>query len=150
MLHQHQRDERLAAEVRAREQPTYHDHGREAAAEPQEAWRHQPGQADEQPRDAGNKQRQREPVQPLSSQLDSGGRHRDQPRSPQCRRPGGWRPSCGRYARIMISNVGSTIAPPRATSGSTAMNTQCQLKAEVSQAATGGPTNDGSTHAVEM
>ncbi len=50
----------------------------------------------------------------------------------------------------MISKVGSTIAPPKATSGRTAMNTQCQLNAKVSQAATGGPTNDGSTHAVEM
>ena len=39
---------------------------------------------------------------------------------------------------------------PKATSGSTAKNTQCQLSVSVSQAEIGGPTKAGSTQAVEM
>ena len=50
----------------------------------------------------------------------------------------------------MTSSVGSTIAPPTTASGRSAKNTQCQDRCEVSQADTGGPTNDGSTQAVEM
>ena len=42
-----------------------------------------------------------------------------------------------------------TIAP-KATSGSTAKNTQCQLRVSVSQAEIGGPMKAGSTQAVEM
>jgi len=52
--------------------------------------------------------------------------------------------------RIKVSTVGSAIAPPTATSGSTAMKTQCQLSALVSQADTGGPRKEGSTQAAEM
>ena len=50
----------------------------------------------------------------------------------------------------MTRSVGSTMAPPTTASGRTAKNTQCQERFAVSHADTGGPTNDGSTQAVEM
>ena len=52
--------------------------------------------------------------------------------------------------RRSASSAGSTISPPRTTSGSTARKTQRQPSVCVSHADTGGPTNEGMTHAVEM
>ncbi len=42
------------------------------------------------------------------------------------------------------------MAPPNATSGITARNTQCQLSVWVRKAEIGGPTKEGTTQAVEM
>src|SRR4029453_642343 len=56
----------------------------------------------------------------------------------------------GRWRRIIGTKLGSAMMPPKITRGITAKNTQCQLRCSVSQAAAGGPTNDGKTQAVEM
>ena len=131
------------------QQATDQDHRRQPAAEPQEAGRHQPGSPNEQGRDTYRDRPMAYQVQPLTGGLERGGTEREQAGRPiDCgftvRRGGGPR------LRISWISDGASIAPPTATSGSTAKNTQCQLRLWVSQAEIGGPTNDGTTHAVEM
>jgi hypothetical protein len=52
--------------------------------------------------------------------------------------------------RIIRRRLGNAMTPPKITKGITAKNTHCQPSLLVNHAAAGGPTNEGSTHAVEM
>ena len=149
LLDQHQRHESFSAEECAGEQTSGLNDLTQATPEPQESGWHKRWQRHQEAGYAADHEADRKPIQTLTRKLQHRRSHGEEPSSPHRRRFDGvgiTRPARAHHAQ----QTGNAMAPPKITSGITAKNTQCQLRCWVSHAETGGPTNDGSTQAVEI